>query len=85
MMSMAIALGSIDKLVIYLVDPAKIVLYRRMFYDEYYLSHLLSKLRESVNSRHAVTAEKSRYNHQLEDKAALLFAVQDFFDRGSIR
>ena len=80
-----IALGSAVKAVIYLVDPGKIVLYGRMFENEYCLSRLLSELREGVDSRHAVTVEKSRYNHQLEDKAAPLLAVQDFFDRGGIR
>ncbi len=80
-----IALGSALKAVIYLVDPGKIVLYGRMFENEYYLSRLLSELREGVDSRHAVTVEKSRYNHMLEDKAAPLLAVQDFFDKGGIR
>ena len=79
-----IALGSAVKAVVYLVDPGKIVLYGRMFENEYYLSRLLSELREGVDSRHTVTVEKSRYNHQLEDKAAPLLAVQDFFDRGGI-
>ena len=79
-----IALGSAVKAVVYLVDPGKIVLYGRMFENEYYLSRLLSELREGVDSRHSVTVEKSRYNHQLEDKAAPLLAVQDFFDRGGI-
>ena len=80
-----IALGSAVKAVVYLVDPGKIVLYGRMFENEYCLSRLLSELREGVDSRHTVTVEKSRYNHQLEDKAAPLLAVQDFFDRGGIR
>ena len=79
-----IALGSAVKAVVYLVDPGKIVLNGRMFENEYYLSRLLSELREGVDSRHTVTVEKSRYNHQLEDKAAPLLAVQDFFDRGGI-
>ena len=79
-----IALGSAVKAVVYLVDPGKIVLYGRMFENEYYLSRLLSELREGVDSRHTVTVEKSRYNHQLDDKAAPLLAVQDFFDRGGI-
>ena len=80
-----IALGSAVKAVVYLVDPGKIVLYGRMFENEYCLSRLLSELREGVDSRHTLTVEKSRYNHRLEDKAAPLLAVQDFFDRGGIR
>ena len=80
-----IALGSAVKAVIYLVDPGKIVLYGRMFDNDYYLSRLLSELREGVDSRHSVTVEKSRFNRRLEDKAASLLAVQDFFDRGGVR
>jgi hypothetical protein len=35
--------------------------------------------------RHDVVIEKSRYNQQLEDKAACLLAVQDFMDNGGIQ
>jgi predicted NBD/HSP70 family sugar kinase len=73
------------KSVIYLVDPDKIVLYGRMFDHPYYLSRLLSEVREGVDSGHAVEIRTSPYNHQLEDKAASLLAVEDFFDNGGIR
>ena len=78
------ALGSALKAVIYLVDPGKIVLYGRMFDNPYYLSRLLSNMREGVDTRHTVVIEKSRYNHQLENKAACLLAVGNFFDTGGI-
>ncbi len=78
-------LGAALKSVIYLVDPAKIVLYGRMFDNSYYLSRLLSEVREGVDSAHAVAIEVSPYNHRLEDKAASLLAVEDFFDNGGIR
>ena len=80
-----LALGSALKSVIYLVDPEKIVLYGRMFDNAYYLSRLLSDIYEGMDNRHSVLIEKSRYNHQLDDKAASLLAVDDFFKNGGIR
>ncbi len=78
-------LGTAIKSVIYLVDPGKIVLYGSLFEDAYYLSRLMSELQEGVDTRHDVRIEKSRYNQQLEDRAACLLAVQDFIDHGGIR
>ncbi len=78
------ALGSAVKSVIYLIDPGKIVLYGRMFDNDYFLAHFFSEMREGMDTRHAVTIEKSCFNHQLEDKAACLLAVQDYFDNGGI-
>ena len=77
-------LGSALKSVIYLLDPGKIVLYGRMFENPYYLSRLLTEMREGVDTRHNVAIEKSVYNHQLEDKAAALLAVKAFFDAGGV-
>ncbi len=79
------ALGGTLKSLIYLVDPGKIVLYGRMFDNPYYLSRLLTELREGVDGGHDVKVEISPYNHQLEDKAASLLAVDDFFKNGGIR
>lgn len=79
------ALGNALKSVIYLIDPGKIVLYGGIFENPYYLSRLLSEMREGVDSGHVTVVEKSRLNHQLEDKAAGLLAVQRFFDNGGIR
>ncbi|MCR5088601.1 MAG: ROK family transcriptional regulator [Oscillospiraceae bacterium] len=77
-------LGTAIKAVIYLVDPAKIVLYGSPFEDSFYLSRLISELQEGVDSRHNVSIEKSKYNQQLEDRAAGLLAVQNFMDNGGI-
>jgi len=79
------ALGSALKSVIYLIDPGKIVLYGGIFENSYYLSRLLSEMREGVDNGHVTVVEKSRYNHQLENKAAGLLAVQRFFDNGGLR
>ena len=79
------ALGTAVKALIYMVDPGKIVLYGSLFEDSYYLSRLNSELQEGVDTRHHVVIEKSRYNQQLEDRAACLLAVQDFMDNGGIQ
>lgn len=79
------ALGTAIKALIYLVDPGKIVLYGSLFEDPYYLSRLSSELQEGVDTRHDVLIEKSRYNQQMEDKAACLLAIQDFIDNGGIQ
>ena len=76
------AIGTALKAVIYLIDPDKIVLYGKMFENPYYLSRLLSEMKEGVDTRHEVTIERSAYNHQLEDKAASLLAVERFFADG---
>ena len=79
------ALASAVKAVIYLVDPGKIVLYGSVFEDAYYLSRLSSELQEGVDARHRVRIKKSKYNQQLEDRAACLLAVQHFIDNGGIQ
>jgi predicted NBD/HSP70 family sugar kinase len=80
----ASALAMALKSVIYLVDPEKIVLYGKMFEDSYYLSRLLAEMQEGVDGGHAVSVEKSRFNQQLETKAAGLVAVEAFFRSGGI-
>ncbi len=75
-------LGSALKSVIYLIDPSKIVLYGKMFDNSYYLSHLIAEMQEGVDTHHKVIIEKSPYNHQLENKAACLIAVEDFMRNG---
>ncbi len=72
------------KSVIYALDPGKIVLYGRMFDHPYYLSKLLAEMREGVDSGHNVPIEKSRFNHKLEDRAAGLLAVENFFACGGM-
>ncbi|MBQ3373100.1 MAG: ROK family transcriptional regulator [Oscillospiraceae bacterium] len=76
------ALASALKAVIYLFDPGKIVFYGKLFDNPYYLSRLLSEMREGVDSRHEVSIEKSAYNHRLENRAAGLLAVERFFSDG---
>ena len=71
--------------VIYALDPGKIVLYGRMFENPYYLSKLIAEMREGVDSGHNVPIEKSRLNHKLEDRAAGLLAVEDFFACGGMQ
>ena len=78
------ALAAALRSVIYVLDPGKIVLYGRMFDHPYYLSHLLAEVREGLDGGHNVPLERSIYNHMLEDKAAGLLAVTDFFDRGGV-
>ena len=80
----ASALAMALKSVIYLVDPEKIVLYGKMFEGSYYLSRLLAEMQEGVDGGHAVSVEKSRFNQQLETKAAGLVAVDAFFRSGGI-
>ena len=70
--------------VIYTLDPGKIVLYGQMFENPYYLSRLSAEMREGVDSGHSVPIEKSRLNHKLEDKAAGLLVVEDFFGKGGL-
>ena len=79
-----LALGQALKGVIYVLDPGRIILYGRMFDDPYYLARLQAELREGVDARHNVNIEKSRYNHQLEDRAAGLLMVWQFFEMGGL-
>ncbi len=79
------AFGTATKAAIYLLDPGKVVLYGSLFEDPYYFSRLTSELQEGVDSRHEIRVEKSRFNLQLENKAACLLAVQDFIGKGGIR
>ena len=78
------ALAAALKGVIYTLDPGKIVLYGRMFENPYYLSKLIAEMREGVDSGHNVPIEKSRLNHKLEDRAACLLVVEDFFSKGGL-
>lgn len=78
------ALGQALKSVIYLVDPKKIVLYGRLFENNYYLAKLFSEMQEGVDAGHMVMIEKSRYNLALDECAAPLLAVRAFFNRGGM-
>ena len=78
------ALSAALKSVIYTLDPGKIVLYGRMFDNPYYLSKLIAEMREGVDSSHSVPIEPSQLNQRLEDKAAPLLMVEDFFACGGL-
>ena len=78
------ALSAALKSVIYTLDPGKIVLYGHMFDNPYYLSKLIAEMREGVDSSHSVPIEPSRLNQRLEDKAAPLLMVEDFFSCGGL-
>ena len=78
------ALGGALRGVVYTLDPGKIVLYGALFDNPYYLSRLLAELREGVDASHAVPVEKSRLNHQLEDRAAPLLVVERFLACGGM-
>lgn len=78
------ALANALRSVIYLVDPGRIVLYGEMFENSYYLSKLQAEMREGVDAGHVVAIETSMYNCQLENIAAAVMAVDDFFAKGGI-
>ncbi|MDO5001046.1 MAG: ROK family transcriptional regulator [Eubacteriales bacterium] len=79
------ALSAALKSVIYIIDPAKIVLYGRMFENDFYLTRLLAELQEGVDAGHHITTEKSAYNQLLEDRAAGLLVIEDFIDNGGMQ
>ena len=79
-----VALAGALKSVIFLIDPGRIVLYGRLFENSYYLARLQAEMREGVDIRHPVAVELSRFNRQLEDRAAGLLMVQRYFDNGGI-
>ena len=80
------ALGSALKHVVYTVDPEKIVLYGRVFENSYYLSRLMAEMSEGMDAAHSgVVIEKSPYNQTLENKAAGILMVEEFFSSGGMR
>ena len=79
------ALSSALKSVIYIIDPEKIVLYGKVFDNSYFLSRLMAEMSEGVDSRHSAVIERSQYNGLLENKAAGLIMVEDFFTNGGMR
>ncbi len=72
------------KALLYVLDPGKIVLYGRLFDDPWLLSRLREAMKDGVDAGHRVLAEVSPYNHRLEDKAAPLLMVEDFFESGGL-
>ena len=78
------ALADALKSVVYLLDPGKIVLYGEIFAHPYYLSLLSDKMRVGVDAAHAVPMEESRFNGQLETKAAGLLYTIHFYQNGGM-
>ena len=72
------------KTVVYLIDPARIVLYGPIFDHPYFLSRLKAEMAIGVDAAHAVPMEKSRFNNALENKAAGLLAVAQFMEHGGL-
>lgn len=73
------------KTVIYTVNPAKIVLYGRLFENSFYLSRFLAEMEEGLDSDAGkVSIEKSPYNLKLEQNAACILVVDDFYDMGGL-
>ena len=79
------ALGWALKSVIYITNPEKIVLYGKVFDNSYFLSRLMAEMSEGVDSRHSAVIERSQYNGLLENKAACLIMVEDFFTNVGMR
>lgn len=78
------ALSSALKSVIYVVNPEKIVLYGRMFENDFFLARLMADMQEGVDSGHRITIEKSAYNKLLENCASGLLVVEDFIENGGL-
>lgn len=71
--------------VVYLLDPARITLYGRMFESEYCLSRLYNEMTKRVGDTHHVEIRKSDYNEQLENRCAPLLAISEFYRNGGYR
>ncbi len=79
------ALSDALKSAVYLIDPGRIVLYGSVFEHPYFLSKLKAEMDVGVDAAHAVPMEKSRFNGQLEARAAGLLYTIDFYRNGGIR
>ena len=78
------ALADALKSVVYLMDPGKIVLYGEIFEHPYFLSKLSAEMDVGVDAAHAAPMEKSRFNGQLEIKAAGLLYTIHFYRNGGM-
>lgn len=78
------ALAAALKSVIYVIDPEKIVLYGRMFENDFFLARLMAEMQEGVDSAHHVKTEKSEYNQLLENRAAGLLMIENFIENGGM-
>ena len=78
------ALADALKSVVYLLDPGRIVLYGAIFEHPYFLSRLSAEMDVGMDAAHAAPMQKSRFNGQLEAKAAGLLYVIDFYQNGGM-
>ena len=69
---------------LYILDPEKIILYGRVFENEYFLSRLIALMHDGIEADRTVRIEKSPFNGQLEPIAAPLVAVMEFYRGGGM-
>lgn len=74
-------LSSAIKAVVYTLDPVQVVLYGSIFELPYYYDSLQVHLRAGFD-RGLGYAQKSRFNLQLEEKAACILAIDAFYKNG---
>ena len=72
------------KAVLYIIDPDEIVLYGRMFENDYYLTKLTAEMSQGVDARHQTAITKSSFNLLLEDKAAGLAMIDYYINYGGM-
>jgi predicted NBD/HSP70 family sugar kinase len=71
------------KAIVYTLDPARVVLYGSIFELPYYYESLQSHLRVGFDRGDGSDyAQKSRFNLQLEEKAACVTAISEFYKNG---
>ena len=76
-------LSSAIKAVVYTLDPARVVLYGSIFELPYYYESLQAHLRAGYDRGDGSDyAQKSRFNLQLEEKAACVTAIDAFYKNG---
>ncbi|NLI52849.1 MAG: ROK family protein [Clostridiales bacterium] len=76
-------LSSAIKAIVYTLDPARVVLYGSIFNLPYYYESLQAHLRIGFDRGDGGDyAQKSRFNLQLEEKAACVTAIDAFYKNG---
>ncbi len=76
-------LSSAIKAIIYTLDPARVVLYGSIFNLPYYYESLQAHMRIGFDRGDGSDyAQRSRFNLQLEEKAACVTAIDAFFKNG---
>lgn len=70
--------------IIYMIDPQQVVLYGRLFENDYYLKLLFCSLKNDVDRNVESIVRKSNMNMMLNDNHACILAIQKFIDNGGI-